>query len=102
MADLQVGNVGSVIRRTVKDQDGTAIDLSTASPKQFLIRRADGSVVTKSVSFTNSGTDGKVQYTTVAGDLNTPGLYRLQGKFTVGASTYYTNIDTFQVLANLG
>jgi hypothetical protein len=82
-----INDVGTVLRATVKDQDGTVVDISSSSPKQIYVKRPDGSVLVKTGSFTTTGSDGKLQYATIAGDLNQPGPYSFWPKLT-GVSSF--------------
>ncbi len=77
--DAAVGSVGYVIETVFINESGTAINISTASTKQIRIRRPDGTLLTKTASFTGTGSDGKIQCTTIAGDLNVAGTYVAEG-----------------------
>ena len=101
MANLQVGNVTSTIRRTIKDEDGTVVDISTASAKVFYLKSPKGKLLTKTASFTTSGTDGQMQCTTSAGDLDTPGQWTLQAKITISSQVLWSNVVTLPVLGNV-
>lgn len=100
MADrIQVGNVGTVFRLTVKE-DGVPVDLSAASVKNILFGRPDGTSLSKAASFTNTGVDGKIQYASVANDLNQPGWYEIQAQITVGSFQGKTEVRKFFVYPN--
>lgn len=76
--ELHVGDIGTVITVTV-NEGGSAADISTfTATKDFIIRKPDGSVVTWSASFMTDGTDGKVQYSIVNGDLDQEGWYQIE------------------------
>ena len=55
----------------------------------------------KSRTLDSDGTDGKVYYNTIAGDLDEAGLYKLQAKVILPSGTYYTDIYSFKVHCNL-
>ena len=100
MATLQVGNVGSILRFTVVDQDAAVVNVSAATLTLYF-RSPQNKVLTKSGALTGSGTDGIIQYTTIAGDLDTPGNWLAQAKVVISGSTWFSNIVPVQVQANL-
>ena len=98
---LQVGNVGSLIRMTVVDQDGEPVDVSAATLTLYL-RRPDDSVLVKTPTLTSGGVDGRIQYATVANDLIKPGgPYSLQVKVVIGGNTYFSTILILQISPNI-
>lgn len=93
---LHVGDIGAVIRITVYE-DGSPKDISTASPKQLKIRKPDGSVTTKTASFTTDGSNGQLQCATESGDLDLEGRYTVSAYMTIGSWTGYTTPVAFKV-----
>ena len=83
MADVHVGDIGTIIRLTIVDEDGDAVDVSGATTKQIVIGKPDGTVLTKAASFTDDGADGQIEYATVEGDLDIPGQWRAQGAVAI-------------------
>jgi len=77
MAIAHVGDVGSVIRVTVKE-NGQVVDLRPATTKLFRILRPDGVVIERNGLTTQDGSDGRVQIVLVDGDLLWPGTYEIQ------------------------
>ena len=61
------GDVGTVFRLTITDTDGTAIDVSTATTKYIYFQDPAGTKTQQTAAFYTDGTDGKIQYTTIAG-----------------------------------
>ena len=51
--------------------------------------------------FKTDGTDGKVQYTTVDGDLNEVGTWRIQAIINFATSSFRSNVKTFKVYENI-
>ncbi len=86
MKTFMLGDYGAALRLRVTD-DGEAVDLSLATVKRIKLRKPDGVVVTKDAEFTNDGTDGNMQYTLVAGDLDVAGRWRWQG-YLAGVSGF--------------
>ena len=69
--DLHVGDTGTVFLVTILD-DGVPVDLTSGSigANYILFRKPDTSTMQKSASFYNDGTDGKIKYVSVDGDLD--------------------------------
>jgi hypothetical protein len=105
MERIQVGDIGTIIRVTIQDlqKDGTtpALDVSTATTQQFIFAKPSGATLTVTSTFTTDGTDGNVQYTTVSGDINESGNWRLQVKLIFPTGTWHTDIGTFRVHDNI-
>lgn len=99
--NIQVGNIGTVFRLTIKDCDGTAVNVSAASAKQIVFKTPSGVVKTRTASFTTDGTDGKIQYATAGSDLDEAGVWRMQALVTIGGGTFYSSVVEFTVKANL-
>jgi hypothetical protein len=76
---IHVGDVGTVIRLTVTEKDGTTpINVSTASVKTFYFRKPDGTKFNRPAEFNTDGADGKLKYTTVDGDIDVTGHCRFR------------------------
>ena len=56
--------------------------------------------MTKTAVFTTDGTDGKLEWTTIAGDLTPWGTYSVQAKLTMPGFTGRGKRATFEVLKN--
>ena len=106
MAEIHKGDIGTKFILTLKD-GGTAVNVATASStKNIIFKKPSGAVVTKGASFTSSsGADGKIKYTTVAGDLDEVGYWEIQAHVVVtGGSnpgTFNSEIEGFLVKKNL-
>ena len=98
--EIHKGDIGPQFTVTV--QDGTTVvDISTASTKQLIFKKPGGTILTKSTSFVTDGTDGKMQYVSVDGDLSDDGVWKMQGKVIIGGNTFSTDITSFKVYRNL-
>lgn len=95
-----VGDVGTIFRGTFKE-DGTAIDISTATTRQIIFEKPDGLKVTKTATFFSDGTDGILQYVSVANDINIGGDWRLQGYIVMTGFTGYSDIVDFKIYDTL-
>ena len=98
--EIHKGDIGTQFTVTV--QAGTpVVELSTASTKQLIFKKPGGTILTKSTSFVTDGTDGKMQYVSVDGDLSDDGVWKMQGKVIIGGNTFSTDITSFKVYRNL-
>ena len=67
----------------------------------MVFKKPDGTTVTKDTLFYTDGSDGKVEYTTVANDLSDVGRWWLQGYFELPTGKWHTSWYSFQVRENL-
>lgn len=100
-AEIHVDDIGTSLQLLVKDENGAIVDISTAT-LQVWIRKPDLSVLTKTGTLVNDGTDGLMQYVTVSGDLDTAGKWAIQGfvEFSNGTE-FHTDVHHFRVYDNL-
>lgn len=96
----QVNDINVRIILTV-EEDGAAISIAAATVKTIYIKKPSGTVVTATATFFTDGTEGKIYYDSVSGDINESGLYRVQGLVLIGGGTYYTSVESFRVDRNL-
>jgi len=98
--EIHVDDVGTQFLLTIMD-GSAAVDISSASTKQIIIKKPSGTKMTKSATFSSDGSDGKIYYSSIADDLDETGSYKLQGKVIISDGTFYTDITTFKVHRNL-
>lgn len=101
MSDIHVGDIGTVFEATIIDQTGAIVNVSSASTKQLWFGKPDGSVLQKPALFSTDGTDGKIRYMTVGGDLSSPGVWTLQGYVVMPAGTWHSDTVQLKVAGNL-
>lgn len=99
-SEIHEGDIGTKLLITVTD-DGSIVDISSASSLSIYIRKPSGTILTRTGVLETDGTDGKMYYITVAGDLDVAGSYKIQGKVVLPAGSYYTSTATFKVHCNL-
>jgi hypothetical protein len=102
--EVHYNDIGTAFIVTIKDcVSGTAtvMDISTASTAELIFKSPSGVTKTKTASFVTDGTDGKIQYGTIDGDLNEIGTWRLQSKIVLPGGTWRTDVGTFRVYENL-
>ncbi len=98
--EVHVGDIGTVFQVTIKD--GTSVvDISSATTLQIIFKKPDGSRATKTAVLVNSGTDGKMKYTTIANDLDRQGSWRLQGRVVMSGGEWRSSVGNFDVYENL-
>lgn len=98
-----VGDVGLVLKGTVKDENDTVVDISGAITKQIKIQNPSGTTTAKDGAFPagETGVEGNLQYVTVAGDLSVRGDWRAQIYVVTASRTFHTSIHDFEVEAIL-
>jgi hypothetical protein len=96
---FHVGDIGATVLLEVKETRA-ALNISAATSLQIEIQRPDGTTLDKTAVFNSDGTDGKIKYVTVSGDLNTAGRYEVQGYFVLSTWTGRTERVAFQVFGN--
>lgn len=79
-------------------QDDTATDISSYTTKEFVFTKPDGTTTTKSASFVTDGSDGKLEYQFVDGDLDAAGLWRVHARVAKTGVDLTTEDYAFQVL----
>jgi len=99
-ATIHVGDIGTVIRLTIVDQDGKAVSLVGYTQMKLDIKKPGGTI-TRNLSLVNTGTDGKVQYVSVAGDFDVAGSYTFQAFVELPSGKWSSTKETKQVEANL-
>ncbi len=111
--ELHVGDIGSQIVLEFRELDPTdptgkttrAVNLqvlSIASLKVFFeLPKARGKFQ-KDATLLTTGVDGKIQYTTVAGDLSASGVWNAQGKLTeTNGHVHRSEVVVFTVAPNI-
>ena len=91
--DIHVGDVGTIFLLNIVD-DNVAVDLSggVSGSNIVLFKKPDGTSIQRQATFNSDGTDGRIKYTSVSGDLDQPGTWyisanvnTLGGKWTATA-----------------
>src|SRR5258706_9166331 len=96
-AKVHVGDVGTVFEATIKDQDGAIVDVSTAAVRQMRFKKPDGTLLTKTAVLVNTGTDGKVKYTAIAGDIDQAGEWFTDGYDEIGSCKWSVDVQVCTV-----
>ena len=99
-SEIHVDDVGTRFLITVQD-DGVAVDISTATARQINFKKPSSTVLNRAGSLFTDGTDGKMYYDAVAGDLDEAGDYKIQGKVTFPSGIYSTDVQIFKAHCNI-
>mgnify|MGYP001610167951 CR=1 FL=1 len=100
MSNVQKDAIGLIVRLTVEEND-VALDISLASVKNIYLHHDDVGTLTKVAAFTTDGTDGLLQYATIAGDLSEAGTWTTQAGLVFSDFTGRSSVATFIVEDNL-
>lgn len=98
-SEIHVDDVGTRFLITIKEDD-EIVDISDADVINIYIKRPDDSLLAR-IGTIVDGPNGLLYYDIQAGELNEAGLYKLQGRVSIGNATYYTTIYNFQVHCNV-
>ena len=102
--EVHYNDIGTVFLVTVNDcvsGTSTILDVSTASSLSLVFKSPSGASSTKPATLYTDGTDGKIYYTTVDGDLNQIGTWRIQAIVNIGGGIYRSDVGTFKVFENI-
>ena len=96
---INIDDIGTDLQITVTESD-VAVDISTSTLQEIILKKPDGTEVTKTASFINAGADGKIHYITLTGDIDQVGQWSYRAKITFSATQVFHSIDpqTFEVV----
>lgn len=95
MARAYVGDIGTII------EVNTFIDLTDAVTLELKIKKPSGAEMVKTAVIPDGMTaaDGKISYTTEAGDFDVAGVYYLQPHIEGASTDHLGNTSSFEVFA---
>jgi len=99
--EIHVGDIGTVFTLTIKDMNAI-IDISSATTLDLFLRKPSGKTLSRVCALATNGKDGKLKYTTIAGDMDEDGNWEIQAKVVLPSGTWYSDRGIFHVHANLG
>jgi hypothetical protein len=97
---IHVTDIGTVFQVTIYD-GATLVDLSSTTNIDFIFRKPDKSIVTRTASLYTDGVDGIVQYVMQEGDLDLKGSWKMQAELTFPEGQWWSDIIQFKVYPNL-
>lgn len=98
--EIHENDIGTVFTATIKD-GANVVNVSTATTRQLLFKTPAGTLLTKTAALVTDGSDGKVKYTTVTGDLTPAGEWQVQGYVVSASGSWKSDIYKFTVHPNL-
>lgn len=98
LCEVHVGDEGTIFRSTLQE-DGAAVNVSTATLKRISFKKPDGSIVQKVAVFTTDGSDGQIEYVAITGDLDLVGVWTMWGYVEMPVGKWTACADTFRVNA---
>jgi hypothetical protein len=96
-----VGDTGTNIVVTIKDQDNAVIDVSAALTLEIKMRRPDGTKITKTATFTTDGTDGQIQFSSLSTDFTIKGIYQFQPRVVTATADQHATKAEAEVFEHL-
>ena len=100
--EIHIGSIGHIFDLTIYDENDNIVDISSATTtKNIIFCKTDGTIVVKNASFKTDGTDGIMSYTTVSGDIDQSGMWKIQGYVVLATGSWYTDIKNINIFKNL-
>jgi hypothetical protein len=98
---IHVNDIGTTIQLTVMDGTASALNISSATLKQFWFHQPDSTTIVRSASFGSNGSDGILKYNTVSGDIVQPGLWEVQAYIETSSASWHGSRASFSVYENV-
>jgi len=107
--EIHLDDIGTIFKVTLQECDldtgvSSVVDVSSAdssAKRTIIFKKPDGTIVEKPAEFATDGTDGVIQYATVAGDLNQTGTWKIQARVELLTGMWSSDISKFKVYSNL-
>lgn len=87
--------------RLINKDTNAVVDISAATNKYMYFKRPDGTSFIKTAAFSTDGTDGYIQYVSVADDLDAVGEWLIQGFVELPTKGVATEKIKFKVKATI-
>lgn len=98
---IHVNDVGTIIEAQITDEFGNIVNISTATGLQMLFQLPDGGTFIRTAVLSTDGSDGKMRYVTVTGDLSQAGSWKVQAYVLFSTTSWHSVITTFTVARNV-
>lgn len=99
-SEIHKGDIGTKFIITLMD-DEVIEDISSATTKQIIFQKHSNTDIIKDAIFETDGTDGKIYYISIDGDLDETGTWTIQAKITMPSGAWSSSTSTFTVHSNL-
>lgn len=94
-----LGDFGLPITVEVVDKSDNFLDISAATTVNIVLKKPDGSILTKTAAFVTDGTDGKITYVVESGVLSVTGQWTARAQVIITPTVdYKTKQGDFKVL----
>jgi hypothetical protein len=97
---IRVGDKGTEFRAIITDE-GVVVDISSAVVLQLIFKKPSGARLVVNAELYTDGVDGTIYYNTVEGDIDEPGIWKLQSYVEIGSAGYSSTVGSFKVECNL-
>jgi hypothetical protein len=101
MQEIHVGDVGTALRATIRNQSDEIVDVSAATTLELHFVKPDRTRVTQTATLYSDGTDGIIEYITETDDLDQAGFWNIQGYVVISGAPKKSNVDEFRVFPNV-
>lgn len=98
--EVHIGDKGTLLEVTLYDCT-EVVPLQDASVKEIILLKPSGNKVTKTASFKTDGSDGIIQYISLATDFDEVGVWKLQGHVVLPTGEWRSDVGKFKVIDNL-
>lgn len=98
---MRTGDVGTQLVVTITDENGAVVDVSGATDRTIRLQKPDGAVLTRAAVNDTDGTNGAIRYTTALGDVDQPGIWKIDASVTMSGATWSTTAGSILVQAAL-
>ena len=99
--EIHVGDIGTQFQATLYDCD-VVVDISTATVKEIIFLKPDGTKVVNTADFLTDGSDGIIYYApTLATELDQEGNWKIQARVVMPTGTWSSDVQKFKVYPNL-
>lgn len=89
------------VELVVRDENGLLVDLSQAVLVTLKIRKPNGVLLERAISYKTDGTDGIILYQFGENEIDMKGLWKLQLYLELGSGIRRSTIIPFEVYPNL-
>lgn len=98
--EIHLNDIGTIFEIALKDCEN-AVDLTGATTLEYIFQKPDSSTVTKTAIVAGDPTLGILNYTTISGDLDALGNWKIQAHVVLPSGEWRSDIEKFKVHANL-
>lgn len=93
---MKTGDVGNTLTYTMKDHDGTVVDLTATTSATLRWKVGAAVVAEKVMTFIAPRTGGKVCYKTIINDLSTAGVYDMEIKLVWPTGEIFYSVNSLR------